>query len=111
MIELVGPPSHVNMLMSQSREGRIWVSAFAANRGRSSMPMAFVWLCAISNVSARSWLPAVVLKRNDSFPTPGQDQMFVLLRFGVVGPPVQPLARSRAIAARWLKPHRAKNGR
>ena len=109
--ELTGLPSHVNIEMSQSRPGRICVSAFAANRGSNSIPTAFSWLCATSNVSARSWFPEVVLNLNDSRPTPGHVQIALLFRDGALGPPVQRFARSFATTARWLNVHRAKNGR
>jgi hypothetical protein len=56
----------------------------------------------ISNVSARSWLPLVVVKRKLSLPTPGQLQMALFEAEGVLGPPVQPFFFSSAMTAFWL---------
>ena len=47
----------------------------------------------------------VVVKRNDSFPTPGQLQMLLLLAEGVFGPPVQPFAFSMVMTFFWLNDH------
>ena len=96
------------MLMSQSREGRdLDAHGRVMNRGVNSMPIAFGWRWTISNVSARSGLPEVVVNANLSSPTPGQLKIFELLALGVSGPPVQPPFFKIAIAFRWLNFHRA----
>ena len=59
----------------------------------------------ISNVSARSWLPVVVVKRNQSLPTSGQLQMLGCSAEGVSGPPVQPFFFSSAMTFFWLNFH------
>ncbi len=61
----------------------------------------------ISNVSARSGLPDVVVKANESWPTSGQLKIFELLAVGLSGPPVQPFFFSRAMTFLWLNFHLA----
>ena len=56
----------------------------------------------ISNVSARSWLPAVVEKRKDSLPTPGHEKILSLPALGLSGPPVQPLPFRMLMTFVWL---------
>ena len=94
MIGESGEPTHENSIRSQSRDGSVSPNRTppAWNRGTSSIPTLFSCRWMISNVSPRSWLPAVVWKRNDSLPTRGHEKMSLLLAFGVSGPPVQPCA-------------------
>src|SRR6186713_1760783 len=95
VIGVDGLPTHVNMIRSQSRDGSVVPNSVPATwkRGTSSMPTDFSCRWMISNVRARSWLPVVVEKRNDSMPTFGHDQMSLLFADGVDGPPVQPCCR------------------
>src|SRR5215208_8013566 len=97
-----GEPTHANSIRSQSRDGSVVPNIVPATwkRGTSSMPTDFSCRWMISNVRARSWLPVVVEKRNDSLPTFGHDQMSLLFADGELGPPVQPFAFSRLITPR-----------
>ena len=56
----------------------------------------------ISKASARSWLPVVVPKRNDSLPTFGQLKMDWLFAAGLLGPPVQPFFCRSSMTFCWL---------
>jgi hypothetical protein len=103
----------VNIIMSQLRDGSVVPNIVPATskRGTSSMPTDLSWRCMISNVRARSWLPVVVEKRNDSLPTPGHDQMLLLLADGVLGPPVHPCPFSLAMTPRCENWYTAQFGR
>ena len=70
------------------------------------MPTLLSCFCAISKVSCRSWLPLVVVKRKDSFPTPGHDQIRLFEADGAFGPPVQPAFLRMSIAFFWLNDQR-----
>jgi hypothetical protein len=50
------------------------------------------------------------VKRNDSFPTPGQLQMALLFADGALGPPVQPFFFRRSMTFFWLKLYFAQFG-
>ena len=67
------------------------------------MPTDLSWRWMTSNVRARSWLPDVVEKRNDSLPTPGREKILSLPALGLSGPPVQPFAYSVLMTFVWLK--------
>ena len=56
------------------------------NRGVNSMPTLFICFWMISNVSARSGLPDVVVKANESLPTFGQLKMLEFPAAGLIGP-------------------------
>src|SRR5262245_59292732 len=104
-----GDSTHVNMMRSQSPDGRVVPKSRPAGwqRGTSSMPTDFSWRCITSNVRARSWLPDVVEKRNDSLPMPGHEKILSLLALGLSGPPVQPLPLRMLITFVWLKGYAA----
>src|SRR5918993_1000135 len=105
-----GEPTHAKSMRSQSRDGSVEPNIVPAawKRGTSSMPTDFSCRWMTSKVSARSWLPVVVKKRNDSLPTFGQEKMSLLPALGRAGPPVQPFERSRLIAFCWLNFHVSK---
>src|SRR6266508_1017950 len=113
VIGVAGLPTHVNMSRSQSCDGRVVPNSVPAtwNLARSSMPTDFSCRWMISNVSARSWLPVVVPKRNDSLPTFGQDQIAELFAEGLSGPPVQPFAFSVLMTFVWENVYLAQLGR
>ncbi len=104
MIGLDGLPTHVNMTRSQSPDGSVVPNSVPATwkRATSSIPTLLSCLCMISKASARSWLPVVVPKRNDSLPTFGQLKMDWLFAEGLLGPPVQPFFCRMSMTFCWL---------
>src|SRR5262245_52598111 len=96
-MDQLGLDENPNIMRSQSRDGRVVPkrTPLVWNRGTISMPTLLSCFCMISNVSARSWLPVVVKKRNESLPVPGHEKMSLLLALGLSGPPVQPPFFSR----------------
>src|SRR5918999_2879187 len=107
VIGVAGEPTHVNSIRSQSSDGSVVPNSVPATwkRGTSSMPTLLSWRWMISNVSARSWLPVVVPKRNDSLPTFGHEKMSLLPPLGRSGPPVQPLPFRIWMTLVWLNLH------
>ena len=104
----VGPPMKVNRTNCQSPEVRVPPpnsTAGEMNRGVSSMPTLLSCFWMISYVSARSGLPDVVVKANESLPTFGQLKMLEFPALGLSGPPVHPFFFSRAMAFFWLNFH------
>src|SRR5215213_5628681 len=104
VIEEDGEPTHANSIRSQSRDGSVVPNMTPAvwNRGDSSMPTDLSCRWMISNVRARSWLPVVVKKRNDSLPTFGHEKILSLPALGRSGPPVQPWPLSVLMTLAWL---------
>ena len=105
---LVGPPMKVNITDCQSPLVSVPPpnsTAGEMNRGVNSMPTLFNCFWMISYVRARSGLPDVVVKANESLPTFGQLKMFEFPALGLSGPPVQPFFFSSAIAFLWLNFH------
>src|ERR687891_1501628 len=101
----VGSLRNVNITACQSPEVSVpppKSTAGEMNRGVNSIPTLLSCRWMISNVRARSGLPDVVVKANESWPTPGQLKILVFEPLGVSGPPVQPFFLSSAIAFRWL---------
>src|SRR5215218_3898219 len=113
VIEEDGEPTHANSIRSQSRDGSVVPNMTPAvwNRGTSSMPTDLSCRWMISNVRARSWLPVVVEKRNDSLPRFGHDQMSLLFAEGADGPPVQPCDRRLRMTPRCENWYTAQFGR
>ena len=105
-----GELMNVNRTICQSPEVSVPPpnsTAGEMNRGVSSIPTLLSWFWMISNVCARSGLPDVVVKTNESLPTFGQLKMLELPAVGLSGPPVHPFFFSRAMTFLWLNFHLA----